>query len=229
LAGINSEQTKFCYVISQLEHRYGSEVEGTITSPAKHNPYTTLRTGLVGWLSTFKEQRFRDLLTLEELGDRKPSQFLRHLRNLPPELPDGFLRSIWASRLPSHIRIVLAGQPEVDLDTAAGCADRINEAATQPSLANVTPLPEITALRQQVEDLRRQVKALNTEVNHSRSRSRRSHSSYRTPRTSSRNRRNGSSSSSRNEAATILRWYHRRFGAQVQKCTQPFAYRQQGN
>jgi hypothetical protein len=36
--GINSEQTKFYYVISQLGHRYASEVEEIITSPPKHNP-----------------------------------------------------------------------------------------------------------------------------------------------------------------------------------------------
>jgi hypothetical protein len=30
LAGINVEQTKFCYVISQLDHRYASEVEDII-------------------------------------------------------------------------------------------------------------------------------------------------------------------------------------------------------
>jgi hypothetical protein len=33
LAGINSGQTKFCYVISQLDHHFVSEVEGVITSP----------------------------------------------------------------------------------------------------------------------------------------------------------------------------------------------------
>jgi hypothetical protein len=33
LAGISSEQTKFCYVISQLYQRYASEVEDIITSP----------------------------------------------------------------------------------------------------------------------------------------------------------------------------------------------------
>jgi hypothetical protein len=189
LARINSEQIKFCYVITQLEHRYASEEVDIFTSPPKYNPYTTLKTELVGLLSPSKEQRFRDVLTLEELGDRKPSQFLRQLRSPAPELPDGFLRSIWASQLHSLIRVVLAGQPEVDLDTAAGCADRIKEAATQPSLASVTPLREITALRQQVEDLRRQVEALNTEISHSRSRS-------RTPRTSSRNSRKSSSSPS---------------------------------
>jgi hypothetical protein len=31
----------------------------------------------------------------EEMGDRKPSQFLRHLKSLAPEVPDDFLRSIW--------------------------------------------------------------------------------------------------------------------------------------
>jgi hypothetical protein len=44
LAGISSEQTKFCYVISQLDQRYASEVEDIITSPPKRDPYTKLRT-----------------------------------------------------------------------------------------------------------------------------------------------------------------------------------------
>jgi hypothetical protein len=43
LAGINSEQTKSCYMISQLDHHYAS-VEDIITSPLKQNPYTTRRT-----------------------------------------------------------------------------------------------------------------------------------------------------------------------------------------
>jgi hypothetical protein len=77
--------------------------------------------------SPSKEQRICELLTLEEMGDRKPSQFLRHLRNLAPDVPDYFLSSIWSTRLPSNIRAVLADQPEIDLDTTALCADRIME------------------------------------------------------------------------------------------------------
>jgi hypothetical protein len=182
LAGISSERTTFFHVISQLDQRYATEVEDIITSPPERDPYTTLRAELVKRLSPSTEQRIHQLLTLEEMGNRKPSQFLRQLRSLAPDLPDGFLCSVCASRLPSNIRTVLAGQPEVDLDTAASCAGRIMEAAPQPSLASVTPLPEKAALQQQVEDLRRQVAALNAELNRSRSRS-----SYGTPRTSSRN------------------------------------------
>jgi hypothetical protein len=100
LAGINSEKTKFFHVISQLDHRYAAEVEDIITSPLERDPYTTLRTELVPRLSPSREQRIRQLLTLEEMGDRKPSQFLRHLRGLAPDVPEDFLYSIWSSRLP---------------------------------------------------------------------------------------------------------------------------------
>jgi hypothetical protein len=137
LAGITSEQTKFYYVISQLDQSHASEIEEIIVSPPKRNPYTALKTELVSRLTPSKEQRIRELLTLEELGDLKPSQFPRHLRKLAPDLPDDFLRSIWTSRLPSNTRAMFAGQTEVHLDTAARCADRIMEAALQPSLASV--------------------------------------------------------------------------------------------
>jgi hypothetical protein len=57
LAGISSETTKFYYVISQLDHRYATEVENIITSPPERVSYTTLRTELVRRLSPSREQR----------------------------------------------------------------------------------------------------------------------------------------------------------------------------
>jgi hypothetical protein len=86
LAGITSEKTKFFHVISQLDHRYAAEVEDIITYPLEQDPYTTLKAELVGQLTPSKGQRVRQLLTLE-LGDCKPSQFLRHLRSLAPDVP----------------------------------------------------------------------------------------------------------------------------------------------
>jgi hypothetical protein len=51
LAGISSKQTKFCYVISQLDDRYAAEVENIITSLPEQDPYSMLRAKLVRWLS----------------------------------------------------------------------------------------------------------------------------------------------------------------------------------
>jgi hypothetical protein len=47
------------------------------------------------------------------MGDRKPSQFLRHLRSLTPDMPDDFFHSIWSSRLPLNEQAILASQQEV--------------------------------------------------------------------------------------------------------------------
>ncbi|XP_023713819.1 uncharacterized protein LOC111867851 [Cryptotermes secundus] len=140
LAGISSEQTMFCYVISQLDKRYASEVEDIITSPTKRGPYILLRTELVRRLSPLPEQRIRQLLTVEEFGERKPSHFLSYLKSLAPEVPDNVIRSVWTSRLPRNVQSFLAGQNEINLEAADLCADRIFEVEFgQRSLALMNP------------------------------------------------------------------------------------------
>jgi hypothetical protein len=72
LAEISNELTKFYHVIAQLDEKYVSEVEDIISSP-QQDPYTTLKTELVKRLCPSRDQRTRQLFTLEEVGDRKPS------------------------------------------------------------------------------------------------------------------------------------------------------------
>jgi hypothetical protein len=92
LTSVTSEKTKFNYVISQPEYRHAAEVEDLINSPPANKHYTTLKTELVRRLPASRDQRVRQLLTHEEMGNRKPSQFLRHLKSLAPDVPDDFLR-----------------------------------------------------------------------------------------------------------------------------------------
>jgi hypothetical protein len=87
LVGISSETTKFFHVISQLDHLYAAEVEDIITSSPERDPYTTLKTELVRRLTPSREQRIRQLLMLVEMSDRKPFQFLWHLRRLASDVP----------------------------------------------------------------------------------------------------------------------------------------------
>jgi hypothetical protein len=235
LTGVNNEKTKFYHVISQLDHRYAMEVEDIITSPPEKDPYSVLKAELVTRLSPSREERIRQFLTLE-MDDRKPSQFLRQLRSLAPDVSDDFLCSIWSSRLPPNIRAILACQPEGDLDVAGRCADRIIEVAPQPALATVVPLADSNALLQKKEDLSSQVAAIRTEQDRLRANFRDHRRSSRDPRSSSRDprpgsttRRLGSRSPPRNDSAASACWYHRRFGARAQRCTPPCNYRQQEN
>jgi hypothetical protein len=75
LASVTSETTKFNFVVSQLEYRHAAEVEDIIVSPLANEPNTTLKAELVRRLSSSLDQRVPQLLTLDEMGERKSSQF----------------------------------------------------------------------------------------------------------------------------------------------------------
>ena len=109
LTSVISETTKFNYVISQLEFKHAAEVEDIITSPPTDGPYTTLKAELVCRMSSSRDKRVRQVLTHEEMWDRKQSQFLRHLKTLAPDVPDDVRRSICSKSLPPHIQTILAG------------------------------------------------------------------------------------------------------------------------
>ena len=131
LAAITRQQTKFNYVVSQLNQQQVAEFEDIITSPSEHEPYDRLKAELVRRLSTSREQRVRQLPSHEEMGDWKLSQFLWHLKGMAPDVPDNFLCTIWASRLPPHVQAILAGQTEGSLDSTSHLADKICEVTPQ--------------------------------------------------------------------------------------------------
>jgi hypothetical protein len=236
LASITSEKTKLFYVISQLDHRYATEVEDIIIYPPERDPYTMLKAELVGWLTASKDQRVHQLLTQEEMGDRKLSQFLRHLRGLAPDMTEDFLRTIWASRQPPNIQAHLACQENCSLDTAARCANRISEVTPQPALASIAPTPDTTTIQQEMSKLSHKVAALSAKKDRPcksfRDLSPNPRNFYHNssdPRPGPRNRRQSSRSSSRDDRVPTLCWYHCRFRDRAQKCTPHCDYHQQGN
>ena len=174
LAGITRQRTKFNYVVSQLNQQQAAKVEDIITSLPEQEPYDWLKAELVRQLSTSREQCVRQLLSHEEMGDQTPSQFLRHLKSLAPDVPHDFLRTIWVSRLPPHVQAILAGQTEGSLDSASHIADRICEVTSLPTTASISPsTPDNTArLLERIEELSRQVASLRASETHSRPHSR---------------------------------------------------------
>jgi hypothetical protein len=76
LAAITRQRTKYNYVVSQLNPQQAAEFEDIIIAPPEQEPYDRLKSELVCRLTTSREQRVRQLLSHEEMGDRKPSHFL---------------------------------------------------------------------------------------------------------------------------------------------------------
>ncbi|XP_063394583.1 uncharacterized protein LOC134679556 [Cydia fagiglandana] len=226
LANIVADSTKFYHVVSNLEHKYAAEVKDIITKPPATEKYDKLKTELVYRLSVSKDKRVEELVSQAELGNRKPSQFLRHLRDLAgTDLSDDFLRSIWAKRLPPHVQTVIATMSDATLDKVAALADRVNDIVVHtPHVAEASgsavpvlvpssvPSTMEERLNRRIDDLVRQVAALAT--GNSRGRA--------TTRSRSRGRH---SSRSRSRAGSSGRcWYHDRFGPRATKCRAPCSW-----
>lgn len=144
ISGITSDVTKFNYVIGHLDNLHSREVKDIIVNPPPTEKYEKLKSELIKRLSASKENKIKQLLMHEELGDRKPSQFLRHLQSLAGlNVPDDFLRTIWISRLPHGIQTVLAGQASTaSLENLADLADRVNDlASSTPKVTAVSEIP----------------------------------------------------------------------------------------
>lgn len=205
LANITRDETMYAYVKSQLDGKYIDEVEDIVTNPPEKDKYLTIKRELIKRLSISQEQKLRQLLEHEEIGDRKPSQFLRHLRSLAgPAVPDDFLRSLWLNRLPSYLRPILATQSSAPLEEAAQLADKVREICPMETAAVTPSTKEDDKFSLRLSRLEKDVAALKTAC-HCNKRSR-SRSKSRTP----------------NEGVC---WFHWKYGAKATKCTKPCNYK----
>ncbi|XP_047989836.1 uncharacterized protein LOC125229100 [Leguminivora glycinivorella] len=223
LSRVTTDETKFYYAMAQLKPQFAAEVEDIITSPPEENKFEKLKTELIKRLSASRERKVQQVLNLEELGDRKPSQFLRHLQNLVgPGLPEDFLRSIWVNRLPQRTQDIVASQLKSSLEDLAELADRLHDVVAPAPQVAAASLPSTSSdtLMLQIAELSRRMQALDAKVGRMTRPRERSSSHTRQRSTSKR------SNSSYRKFPTC--WYHHKFGEQAKRCIKPCDY-QSGN
>jgi len=210
LANITQYYTKYYYAISQLDGSVTKEVKDIVPNPPETGKLNKLKTELIDRLTFSQEQRVHQLLTHEEIGDRRPSQCLRHLANLgESSIPQDFLRTLWSNRLPTHIQAVIATQRNAPLDDVAKLADTVNEVTPQAHVALTSPSGDIASLIARINDLAQQVASLTVTSRSPQSR-KRSNIRARSP-----------SSNHHNGSANPVCWYHRRYKEHAKRCTTP--------
>ncbi|CAH8500667.1 unnamed protein product [Schistosoma curassoni] len=127
---IKSEGIRYRDLCSILPPSVDKEVRDLILSPPSPQPYTILRREMMNRLSLSDSQRIQRLFQGETLGDRSPSQFLRHLQVLVGDNTVGkaVLKQGWIQALPCYVQHCLDAQdPETSLSHLARIADRIME------------------------------------------------------------------------------------------------------
>ncbi|XP_071577524.1 uncharacterized protein [Temnothorax nylanderi] len=169
LCDIKEDEAKYAYVLSRIEPKQAREVKDVITRPPppSHNKYEAIKKALIQRLTDSQEQRIRQLLEHEELGDRKPSQFLRHLATLAGStVSRELLRTLWLGRLPPQTQAILATRSEDKLELIADQADKIHEVNNKALvLATFTQKPkEDDPEETRVDALSKQVAALTLQV-----------------------------------------------------------------
>ena len=74
------------------------------------------------------EEKDQELLNLNGLGDKKPSELLQHMKNLNAD-PNTLFKALFLTQLPPDVRRILATSSKTDIDELATEADRITEVA----------------------------------------------------------------------------------------------------
>lgn len=248
LAGITSQLTKYRHVLSVLPQEIAAEVIDILSSPPAEAPYDTLKAAILDRTVASERARLQQLLSAEELGDRTPTQLLRHMQSLLGDRASSFdpklLKELFLKRLPPTVQMILATAASLTLPDLAAHADRIMEVAPSSLCAISSPTPGILpldrpqpqptppcpdALSRLQADVARLSDMMAAILPGHSSRRRSSRRFRRGSRSSSRSRdRAGSPQSQDNHAASPGPcWYHERFGANARRCTIPCSW--QGN
>lgn len=237
---IQKDSSKFYYVIASLPQDVADSIHDILQNPPEINQYDAIKKILIERHSLSIEKRIKKLISDEQLGDRKPSEFYRYLKQLAGSegtVGDELVRKIWVSRLPHLVNVALIPNETLPIEKILSIADQVFDAMQISSISSVTrtAVPSRSVrlsspsqvmepsdaqsnrfdrIETQIAELSRVVASMS----HNRSRSH-----YRNFR------RQDSRSRSRGRSPSRSRhcWYHRRFGANATKCVSPCQYNTQ--
>ena len=75
-------EDQFNHAIATLSPEYATKVCDLILSPPEDDPFKALKDALVQRTAASEQCRLQQLFNTKELGDRKPTQLLRHMKQL---------------------------------------------------------------------------------------------------------------------------------------------------
>lgn len=231
-------------VIAQLDKMDVEQISDLLYNPPSESQYTVLKERLISVYEESEGRQFQKLLQEMELGDQKPTQLLRRMRNLARDkVPDSTLRLMWMNHLPPHVRSVLVVSDTISktaaLDELALLADKMLEQSHEISAVSAAPSPTSSAAPapHQCADsqfLVAEIRKLSLEIaelkssQHNRAGNERQPHYDRFRRRRSRDRHvSPSRSNSRGHRAALslaVCYYHKRFGSEARRCTLPCTF-----
>lgn len=215
IAGIRSDRTKYNHILVKLPDDFQGQILDLTRQGYQEGSYEELKIRILNKYKRTQSEIIEQVLDKEELGDRKPSEFLRHLTNLAGEvgLPEKFVLDRWKRKLPQNITsLLLTLKSDIKPDDLGAIADQIY--LWQP--------PQVAAVSNNNGNYRRNN---NNHYGRGSFRPRRGRSNSRNRNASPHPNRNRSSSPSRYRPEGSWCWYHYKFGDEARKCQQPCRFK----
>ncbi|CAE1312481.1 unnamed protein product [Acanthosepion pharaonis] len=166
---ITSPENPVLLLSGKLPADIVEEVMDLLENVPDDNPYDRLKEAILKRTGASNEAMLRNLFTQVELGDRTPSQLLKHMRTLlvTNKLSENIMRSLWLDKLPTTTTQILAPMTEeTQTEKLADIADRIHESFRSRRVNSIQPQPsqqrdrEFNALKSTVERLSIQLQGL---------------------------------------------------------------------
>ena len=107
-------------------------------------PYDTLKTLLIDAFGKTQAQKDQDVLNINGLGDKKPSELLQHIRNLNAD-PATLVKAFFLAQLSLEVRQILALSDKTDIKDLAKEADRIMEVSQLSNNSQVNSTDKINS------------------------------------------------------------------------------------
>ena len=222
--GVRSQASKYAYVVGSLPIEIAAEVGDLIDQVPETEPYDKLKAALIQRTTVSDETRLQQLLNACDLGDKRPSQLLRHMKQLagPYKLDEALLKQMWFNRLPRSVRQILSALGKSSpLDELTDMADKVMEVCHDNHYINTmqpygaADVSYLNSIQRQLSQLTNQLESLQTTVAAVQARQ------VRPPfRQRSRSRPRSRSPKRTSEIC----WYHTKFGAKARRCTRPCAF-----
>jgi hypothetical protein len=103
---IMAQKTKFDYIISSLSPEFAVEVRDLLLKPPNENLYHILDTELIKRTAASEQRKLQQLISSEELGDRKLLRRMQQLLGDKLGASNSFLRELFLQRLPANVRML---------------------------------------------------------------------------------------------------------------------------
>ncbi|XP_045453774.1 uncharacterized protein LOC123666900 [Melitaea cinxia] len=223
-----SDESKYNLVVAKLGKEVIQQVSDILLKPPETKKFEALKSRLLQVYEESEIRQFQKLLSEMELGDQKPSQLLRKMKDLARDkIPDETLSIMWQGHLPASVRAVLAVTDVKNLENLAAIADKVMETSRSQQISEIRAntsssndtaliLAEIAKLNLRINDLESKKSTFRNHIRRARSRS--------TSRQRNMRRRAP-------DSADWLCSYHYRYRNRAKKCIEPCAWNKnnQGN